>query len=102
MIRITRESGYADVLRAYQVVLDGKVVGKIKDGEQFEFDVAPGKHQLNLKVDWCRSNIVDFEVGQGAVEFECGSNVGGCNGPMAIVYVLFLSHDYLWLRVKEE
>jgi len=48
-------------LRAYKVVLDGKVIGTIKDGEQVEFDVAPGRHQLQLKIDWCRSNIVDFE-----------------------------------------
>jgi cold shock CspA family protein len=100
MIRITRESGYADVLRAYKVVLDGKVIGTIRDGQQVEFDVAPGRHQLQLKIDWCRSNIVDFEVDGGTVEFECGSNVGGCNGMMAIYYVVFLSGEYLWLRVK--
>ena len=100
MIRIKRDTGYADRLRAYKVVLDGNVVGEIKNGQQVEFDVAPGKHQLNLKIDWCRSNIVDFEVNQDNVEFECGNNLRGFKVLLAIFYVLFMRSKYIWLEMK--
>jgi hypothetical protein len=100
MIRIKRDTGYADRVRAYKVVLDGNVIGEIKNGQQVEFDVAPGKHQLNLKIDWCRSNIVDFEINQSTVEFECGSNLRGFKILLAIFYVTFLRSKYIWLEMK--
>lgn len=100
MIRIKRNTGYVDRLRAYKVVLDGNVIGEIKNGQQIEFDVPPGKHHLYLKIDWGRSNIVDFEVNQDAVEFECGSNLRGFKVLMAIFYVLFMPSKYIWLKMK--
>lgn len=100
MIRIKRDTGYADRIRAYKVVLDGNVIGEIRNGQQVEVDVAPGKHQLNLKIDWCRSNIVDFEMNQDAVEFECGSNLRGFKILFAIVYATFLRSQYIWLTKK--
>ena len=57
-------------------------------------------HHLNLKIDWCRSNIIDFEVNQDAIEFECGSNLRGFKVLLAIFYVLFLRSKYLWLKMK--
>jgi hypothetical protein len=62
MIRIKRDSGYADRLRAYKVVLDGDVIAEIRNGQQLDLDVPPGRHRLQLKIDWCRSNCVDFEA----------------------------------------
>jgi hypothetical protein len=100
MIRIKRDTGYTDRLRAYKVVLDGNVIGEIKNDQQVELDVAPGKHHLTLKIDWCRSNIVDFEVNQDTVEFECGSNLRGFKVLLVIFYVLFLRSKYIWLRRK--
>ncbi len=34
MIKIKRDLGYADRLRAYKVVLDGNVVGEVKNGKK--------------------------------------------------------------------
>ena len=53
MIRLKRDSGYADRMRAYKVILDGKEVTKIRNGQQIELDVAPGNHEVYLKIDWC-------------------------------------------------
>lgn len=61
MIRIKRDSGLADRFRVYKVVLDGDVIGKIKNGQQIELDVPPARHRLHLKIDWCRSNFVDLK-----------------------------------------
>ena len=100
MIRITRDSGYADRIRAYKIVLDGNVIGEIRNGEQLELDLPPGKHQLHLKIDWCRSNVVDFETNGNTVEFECGSNLRGSKIFLSIVYVTFLRNKYIWLKKK--
>lgn len=85
-------------IRAYKVVLDGNVIGKIKNGQQLELDIAPGKLQLNLKIDLCRSNIVVFEVNQDTIEFECGSNLRGFKLPLMFIYPLFLRSKYIWLK----
>jgi hypothetical protein len=34
MLKLKRDSGWADSARAYKVVLDGKVMGEIKNGEE--------------------------------------------------------------------
>ena len=98
MIRIKRDTGYVDRLRAYKVVLDGNVIGEIRNGQQVEFDVAPGKHQL--KIDWCHSNIVNFEMNQDSVQFECGSNLRGFKVLLAIFYMIFLRSKYIWLKMR--
>jgi len=98
MIKIQRDSGYADRLRAYKVVLDGEVIGEIRNGQLVEFDVAPGMHRLNIKIDWCRSNAVEFEMNNEVVEFECGSSLRGFKLLLAIIYITLLSGQYLWLR----
>lgn|SRR3989338_2972024 len=100
MIRIKRDTGYADRLRAYKVVLDGNVIGEIRNGQQVEFDVESGKHMLNLKIDWCRSNIVEFEIKQDSVQFECGSNLRGFKILLAIFYVILLRSKYIWLKMR--
>ena len=100
MIRITRDSGYADRIRAYQVVIDGNVVGEIKNCQQLELDVPQGRHQLHLKIDWCRSNIVDFEADGNTIEFQCGSNLRGFKMLLSILYATVFRSQYIWLKKK--
>jgi hypothetical protein len=100
MIRIKRDSGYADRLRAYKVVLDGTIVGDIRNGQQLELKVAPGKHRLQLKIDWGSSNMVDFEINDRDLEFQCGSNLRGFKILLAIFYATIFSNQYIWLKVE--
>jgi hypothetical protein len=100
MIRIKRDSGYADRLRAYKVVLDDNVVGVLNNGKQFELEVTPGKHRLQLKIDWGCSNIVDFEMKDCDIEFQCGNNLKGFKILLSIFYATIFSNQCIWLRVK--
>jgi hypothetical protein len=102
MIRIIRDSGYVDRLRSYQIIVDGHAVGEIRNGGRVEFDVPPGRHQLYMKLDWCRSSVVDFQTEQHVIQFECGSNVRGWKSLIAFLYVTFLRDQYLWLRRTDE
>ncbi len=101
-LRIKRIKAFADWLRAYKVVLDGEVVGQVRNGQQVEFDVAPGRHEVRLKIDWTGSNTVTFDAAQDPLDFECGSRFRGkdifIRGP---AHVLAPAGDYLWLRRRE-
>ncbi|MTI96927.1 MAG: hypothetical protein FH749_15905 [Firmicutes bacterium] len=104
MIRIKRDSGFVDRVRAYKVVLNDEVVGTISNGQQIELNVPPGRHRLNLKIDWCRSNIVEFEMSEHPINFECGSNLRGAKFLLPFIeiyYITFGRNKYLWLRPED-
>jgi len=100
MIRIRRDSEFAARVRAFKVVLDGDIIGEIKNGQQLELDVPPGRHQLHLKMGCCRSNTVDFETNGNRIEFECGSNLRGFKIVLSIIYATLLRSRYIWLKKR--
>jgi hypothetical protein len=78
IFRLTRDSGYADRLRAYKVVLDGTAIGDILNGESKEFSIPAGKHHLETTIDWCKSRVITFEADQPDVpHFRVKSNLRG-------------------------
>lgn len=94
-IKIRRPWQYTNWLRSYIVLLDGVGIGKVRNNSTIELPVNPGAHSLQLKISWCRSNVVPFSVGANETAmFECGS----MNAFLAIIYVIFSPWDYLWLR----
>ncbi len=72
-IRIKRSSEYINAIRVYEVLIDGILVGSIRNGECKEFSVSDGRHVVVAKIDWCSSPevIVDVDEGQ-AVELTVG------------------------------
>ena len=83
--------------------MDDSDVGTIDNGESKTFSIAPGPHVLVLKIDWCSSNTVRFDLpADGSVHFQCGSNLRGVNLLLSIYYVLFARDQYLWLSPPVE
>lgn len=72
-IEVQRElGGLTDHLRSYKVILDGNVVARLRAGESCAFDVAPGCHELFLKIDWGRSEKIDVDLTGGqTAKFFC-------------------------------
>lgn len=104
MIRLKRDSGFADRLRAYKVILDGEEVVKIKNGEHIELNAEPGQHELYLKIDWCESNRIEFELNEGVIEFECRSNMRGGKFWLPFIelfYITFKRKEYIKLTLKQ-
>jgi hypothetical protein len=81
-----------------QTLLAGRSNDQNKTKFWLEFDIRPGNHQLHLKIDWCRSNIVNFETTGSLVEFECGSNLRGIKLLLGFFYITFLRSQYIWLK----
>jgi hypothetical protein len=76
-----KHGGYRDWFRSYAIMVDGNPVGKIKRGQRVELSVSHGQHELFLKIDWCASRSITFDVQPGTViEFFCapgGPAAGG-------------------------
>lgn len=99
MLKITRLNSYMDRLRSYKVIIDGNLYAEIKSGETKHIDLNPGEHTIYLKIDWCRSNIVNFKVLENdTVEFNCGNSAQGWKSWFVIFYVIFLKNKYLWIK----
>jgi capsid portal protein len=89
-----------DRLRKYKVLLDGKTIGAIANGETKSFEVKPGDHSLFLKIDWARSNKLDFSLStpQQVIHFKCSSALKGDRVWLAAIYALFLFNKMLELE----
>lgn len=94
-IELRRVAGkWADRRRAYRVIVDGGEVGRLGNGESASFEVAPGSHELHLKIDWCRSErlALDLAPGETAV-IECEAR----NPWQALYWVSFGCRRYVKL-----
>ena len=101
-ITIRRGKSYTDWLRAYKVTLDGAVAASVRAGQSVTVPVAAGRHTFGLRIDWCGSEDLQFEVRPGEhATFECGSSLAGWRIVLFFVYVLFRTREYLWLRRAE-
>jgi hypothetical protein len=98
-LTVVRDSGYADRLRAYKIVLDGIAIGSIKNGETKTFPIAPGQHSLSLRIDWCGSKSVEFAAADGtSVVFEAKSNLRGPKIVGALWRSIFAWNSWLLLE----
>jgi hypothetical protein len=98
-LRIGRDSGYADRLRSYKIVLDGKVIERIGNGETRDLEVPAGQHQLALRVDWCGSKTLAFSLADGeAISFRVSSNLRGWRVVLGLWYTIVETNSYLLLE----
>ncbi|MEP3210827.1 MAG: hypothetical protein ABJN95_16615 [Maribacter sp.] len=92
-LSIKRISEFENRARKIQINLDGKIVATIKNGEQLELDVPTGKHTVQAKIDWCSSNLIEFEadtLSHIALELKSG------DGP-SLFRIIFRAKEYLKL-----
>lgn len=72
ILTLRREASWSARLRAFQMLIDGQPQGTIREGETSHISLTSGPHRLRLRVDWCRSPEVEFQVGPGeAVAYAC-------------------------------
>jgi hypothetical protein len=80
-IKVHRKRAFRDSMRAYRIYIDGQKVGRVRNDATSEFEVAPGEHQVQLRIDLCRSTTVTVQVPQD------GSSVvsAGPGSPVAMI-----------------
>jgi hypothetical protein len=96
-IRFVRpKKAWQDKLRAYKIFVDNQEVGAIKQQGEFHFGVAPGKHTVQLKIDWCYSPTVEVEVAMGSTaSLTCEP---GAHPLLSLLYITLLRKRYIRLQ----
>ena len=46
---------WMDTLRSYRVLVDGEMVGRLRNGETREYPLRPGRHTVQVRIDWTGS-----------------------------------------------
>ena len=83
-------------LRKYIIFIDNVVVGEISSGETRHFDLKPGKHNVSVKIDWCKSKPFEFEIIENTnTKLMCGANYN--NWKCMFMYAIKPSN---WVYVK--
>ena len=73
-LTLVRGVEQVNYIRNYKVIIDSEVVGVIASGETKHFEMSPGTHTIQVKIDWCRSRPCRFESSAGEnVELNCGA-----------------------------
>jgi hypothetical protein len=95
-ITLVRRPSVVDITRYYRVEIDGRNVGTIGAGEVGQYPVAPGKHAVVLKIDWCRSLAAEVEMGIGEnVLLDCGATYANWRCMLA---PFLWAKSYLYVR----
>jgi hypothetical protein len=90
-----RAAWWQDRMRDYIVLVDGSECGRVGNDDEVRVHVAPGRHRVQLKIDWCGSPAVDVDVAEGGAQvLDCGPNATPFT---AFFYVLFRAGRYLTL-----
>jgi hypothetical protein len=86
---------WQDKARKYTVLLDGKEIAAVSNGSAVEFEAEPGKHTVQMKIDWCCSPMLEVDVQAEPVVFECGPNASPF---LVLLYITLWKNKYIWLR----
>jgi len=101
MVRLRRARDFADLLRAYEIIVDSERVGWIRRGQEVVLDLPPGPHRMSLQIDWTGSNMLEFVCDGSPVRLECGNSFAGWRLFRGFRHVVSKAPGYLWLRFEE-
>lgn len=80
---VRRAERFADQFGQYRVIVDGRDIGGVANGQTTSFQVGPGEHTIQLRIQWCTSPQLEFESTPGAVV------VVECSAPDADIFILW-------------
>jgi hypothetical protein len=55
------------------LLVDGEAVGKVARKKQVEVEVEPGQHEVQMKLDWGKSEPMTVDTSAGDVRLLCGA-----------------------------
>lgn len=102
VISVCRADRWMGKLRQVDVLIDGDVAGKLRNGESRDFSVSGGEHSVVVQCPWLTSNSITVAVADGDIvklDYEDNSKVnywamGACGGLVGILAPFF---DWLGL-----
>jgi hypothetical protein len=82
-------------LRRHDLLLDDKLVQRIKKDEIVELEVSAGTHTLKGRIDWCTSNEFTFDVSENEIRYLKISGFKHSNWIMPILFIIILFHIFV-------
>jgi hypothetical protein len=98
-LTIRRDKGWADKIRRYHIYLDNVAIGQIGEGEEISQQISAGRHVVDARVDWCRSQSLHFEAQSEDTVVLVQSNLRRWRIFFTLFYVLFNRENYLTLEL---
>lgn len=93
-VTVRRLPALGDLFRKYQIIIDGKNVGYVKNNQVWTGECSEGPHSIQLKIDWKITAAIAFE---STAEFECQSPGQGWKIFSAVAKILN-SDEYIQFR----
>jgi hypothetical protein len=90
---------WTDRLRSYKIRIDGEEVGEIQHDDEKTFEVQPGRHEIQLAIDWGRSQPVQLELADGD---EAQLLCHGRNPLLALYWITAGRNRYIALKMAAE
>ena len=95
-LRIIRHSGYADLLRSYEIIVNGTRVGRLPRDSVLNLEVPSGPITIEARLDWGRSRPLTIEAAPGkTIEVEVSNTWGAL---LALWGATFGFRSYLTLE----
>jgi hypothetical protein len=95
----TRGRQYADLLRSYEILIDGVKQASVRAGENVAIELQPGPHEITAAIDWCRSNPLQLDVQpDGHHVLHVGPKLSGPRLWRGMLYISIWRDRYLYLR----
>lgn len=83
-------------IRKYSVILNGKVKTYIKSGETIHIPISPGEHNIQVKIDWCKTKPYKVSLVEGQnVELYCGA---AYNNFKCLFVLIFKPSSYIYVK----
>jgi hypothetical protein len=101
IIRIERKKQFINILRDYQIYINGQIAGTLSNGETQDFIIHPGQHTLVAKIDWCKSQEFQIMVEENQIQkikvgsFKFADQIIACSLLLSILK-LFTNNLFLY------
>jgi TM2 domain-containing membrane protein YozV len=99
-ITLLRTSSWCDKLRPYKLFVNDIEIGRIRENERLEIRVEPGKHKIQLTIDWCKSPPTTIILLEGEIKnLVCEPASRPYN---ALLYTTLFRNNYISIRPYEQ
>ncbi len=76
-IVLCRSNLWTNRYRKFKVLIDGRKEGAIASGQSESYTVTPGRHNIQVRLDWYKSEPLELDLVEGEeVRLECGPRTG--------------------------
>ncbi len=89
-VKINRKSNFVSSVRKWDMLLDGKKIGNIANGKELSFEVAPGRHTIQVKMFSIPKSLEIDLSPNSSMELECGISPEYFKRSLPVAVLIFL------------